>query len=239
VENTQNSVQKEDKKGFSGLQVLAIVTGAMLLTACLTLFAAWAWLFPRPFEPVALTGAEKQQLETKLDQFASAGITAGNKAESKKVEQEPEKEFTEDGRLAPRKYSEDGASRDVLFTEREVNALIATNTDLADKLAIDLDDNLISARMRIPVDPDFPFFGGKTLRIRAGVETSFRVSRPVVILKGVSVMGVPLPNAWLGGIKNIDLVKEFSADEGFWKAFSEGVESISVQNGSLKVTLKE
>ena len=52
-------------------------------------------------------------------------------------------------------------------------------------------------------------------------------------------MGVPLPNAWLGGIKNIDLVEEFSTEEGFWKAFADGVESIGVQEGTLKVTLKE
>ena len=29
--------------------------------------------------------------------------------------------------------------------------------------------------------------------------------RPVMVLKGVSVWGVPLPNAWLGNLKNIDL----------------------------------
>ena len=52
-------------------------------------------------------------------------------------------------------------------------------------------------------------------------------------------MGVPLPNAWLGGMKNIDLVSEFSGAEGGWKAFSDGVESISVAEGSIQVQLKE
>ncbi len=141
--------------------------------------------------------------------------------------------------MSPQKYSEEGTGRDVLFTEREVNALIATNTDLADKLAVELADNLISARMRVSVDPDFPFFGGKTLRVRAGVEMAYREGSRVVIVPGVSLMGVPLPNAWLGGIKNIDLVKEFSSDEGFWKAFGDGVESIAVEEGRFKVTLKE
>ena len=239
MENTQNSVQKERKKGFTGLQVFAIILGTIILTAGITLFAAWIYLFPKPFEPVVLTTVEKQQLEAKLDQFASAGITTGQKSEPGKTKSKPEEEFTEDGRLKPQKYSEEGASRDVLFTEREVNALVATNTDLADKLAIDLSDNLVSARMRVPVDPDFPFFGGKTLRLRAGVEIAYRDGRPVVKIKGVSLMGVPLPNAWIGGIKNIDLVEEFSAEEGFWKAFAAGVQSISVQDGTLKVTLRE
>ena len=52
-------------------------------------------------------------------------------------------------------------------------------------------------------------------------------------------MGVPIPNAWLGGIKNIDLVKEFGADKGFWKTFSDGVENIKIEEGRLKIKLKE
>lgn len=52
-------------------------------------------------------------------------------------------------------------------------------------------------------------------------------------------MGVPVPNAWLGGMKNIDLVKRFEAEKGFWKAFSDGVENIKVEEGLLKVKLKK
>ena len=52
-------------------------------------------------------------------------------------------------------------------------------------------------------------------------------------------MGVPMPNAWLGGIKNIDLVKEFGGDKGFWKTFADGVDSISVVDGFLDIRLKE
>ena len=59
------------------------------------------------------------------------------------------------------------------------------------------------------------------------------------MLKGVSVMGVPIPNAWLGGIKNVDLITEFGTDPGFWQAFSEGVEDIRVEDGRIKVKLKE
>ena len=117
--------------------------------------------------------------------------------------------------------------------------MIATNTDLADKFAVDLADNLVSARLLIPVDPDFPVLGGKTLRARAGVEVAYREGRPVVRIRGVSLMGVPMPNAWLGGLKNIDLVQEFGAEKGFWKAFADGVESISVREGRIHIVMKE
>ena len=110
---------------------------------------------------------------------------------------------------------------------------------LAHKLAIDLSDELVSAKLLIPLEPDFPMLGGKTLRVNAGVEMAYRESRPIVILKGVSVMGVPIPNAWLGNLKNVDLVNEFGADRGFWKSFSEGVDNIRVEEGQMKIKLKE
>jgi hypothetical protein len=68
---------------------------------------------------------------------------------------------------------------------------------------------------------------------------AYQDSKPIVILKGVSIMGVPLPNAWLGGLKNIDMVNEFGTSEGFWKAFADGVENIHVENDGLKIVLKE
>lgn len=52
-------------------------------------------------------------------------------------------------------------------------------------------------------------------------------------------MGVPVPNAWLGGIKNIDLVEKFGTEKGFWKTFADGVEDIKVEEGLLKIKLKE
>ncbi len=93
--------------------------------------------------------------------------------------------------------------------------------------------------MLISLDPDFPILGGKTIKLTAGLVLSWQDDRPIVILKGVSVMGVPIPNAWLGGIKNVDLVKEFGQDEGFWKVFSEGVKAIQVVEGELLIELKE
>lgn len=238
VNNNQMVEQKESKKGFSGLQVLGIVSLVMVVTVVITLLAARAYLFPRPFEPVVLTSVEQQQLDAKLDlldSFSSSSPQLQSQAERR----EPESDYAADGRLRPQAYSEEGASREVNFTEREVNAIIATNTDLADKLAIDLADNLVSARMLVPMDPDFPMLGGKILRLKAGVELGYKDGRPVVKLRGVSLMGVPLPNAWLGGMKNIDLVGEFSTGKGAWKAFSDGVESISVVEGRIQVRLKE
>ncbi|MFZ5798951.1 MAG: arginine N-succinyltransferase [Thermodesulfobacteriota bacterium] len=236
MDNTQNSGAKESKKGFSGAQVAGIVAAAVVFTALATLVAAWLFLHPRPFKPVVLTPAEQERLAEKLEQVEAVTGVAPPAITADSSEQA---EHTPDGRLRPEAYSEEGADRKVSFTEREVNALIATNTDLADKVALDLARNLVSLKMLVPLEPDFPFFGGKTLRVRAGVEIAYRDGKPIVKLKGVSLMGVPLPNAWLGGIKNIDLVQEFSGEKGFWKAFADGVESIDVDDGTINIVMRE
>lgn len=63
--------------------------------------------------------------------------------------------------------------------------------------------------------------------------------KPIAILKGVSVWGVPLPNAWLGNMKNTNLIEEFGQAGGFWQAINDGVESIEVKEGTLRIKLKE
>lgn len=209
------------------MQTLGVVALAMLITAVGTIFAIKIFLFPPPFDPVTLSPKEEQQLSTKLSIFEGFGENTENNNTT-----------PTDTPLTPEQYSEDDASRKVDFTEREINSMVAKNTDLADKLAIDLAQDMISIKLLIPLDPDFPMLGGKTFKVKAGAELAYRDGRPVVKLKGVSLMGVPMPNSWLGGLKNIDLIKEYGADEGFWKSFSDGVEAIGVKEGALQVQLK-
>jgi hypothetical protein len=217
------------RQGFSVFQVFAMVVGSMCIAIFATAFAIKLLLFPGPFKPVVLSEKEEQQLSSKLDAFEGFGNQSPRQQE----------EFSSNGTLKPEKYSEEGTSREINFTEREINAMLAKNTDLADQLAIDLSENMISLKLLIPLDPDFPVLGGQTLKVKAGAELAYRKGRPVIKLKGVSLMGVPMPNAWLGGLKNVDLIQEFGNDDGFWQAFGDGVESISVVEGFLKIQLKE
>lgn len=218
------------------MQVLGIVLLTIVLTVGVTYWALNSFLFAREFKAVELNVREEQVLDQKLEALGFDLDVGDGEPQRGGVSRS---EFDETGRLRPEKYTEVGASRDVSFTERELNALLASNTELASRMAIDLSADLMSAKLLIPIDPEFPVLGGKTLRVNAGVELAYKTGRPVVILKGVSLWGVPLPNAWLGNLKNIDLVAEFGADQGFWKAFAEGVDNIQVEDGQLKVKLKE
>jgi len=224
--------QNKPSSGLSGLQVVGLVVAAMLLTGAVTLLIVKAWLFPQPFAPVVLSPAESQQLERKLAWFEQGqGRSAPHRQAGGNNPAAEE--------LRPEAYSEVGASREIRLTEREVNGMIAANTDLAARMAVDFANDLVSVKILIPMDPDFPLFGGKILKVRAGAELAFRQGRPVVILRGISVMGVPLPNAWLGGLKNIDLVELFGTDPGFWQSFAQGVAAIEVRDSTLLIVLKE
>jgi hypothetical protein len=91
----------------------------------------------------------------------------------------------------------------------------------------------------VPIDEEIPVLGGKTLRLNLGVVLKYENERPVVALKGVSLGGIPLPNAWLGNLKNKNLVKEFGTEAGFWKLFSDGVADLKVKRGRILIKLKE
>ena len=220
--------------GISGPKVVLIVFVTILVTLGGSYWFLKTYVFARQFKPVELSAREERVLDSKLRVlgYQPGPGAAGRHAPSTD-------EFDEHGVLKPERYSEAGAKREVSFSERELNALLAKNTDLARKLAIDLSDDLVSAKLLVPMDPDFPVLGGKTLRFNAGLGLAYVNGRPRVVLKGVSIMGVPVPNAWLGGLKNVDLVTQFGASPGFWKSFSEGVRDIRVEDGRLTIRLKE
>lgn len=216
-------------RGFSGLQVAGIALICVLASALLSVWAVRVYLYPADFEPVELSAREQSALDAKLAQLKSMGGF------------EPPAARREDDEswLRPEPYAEEAADREISFSERELNSLIAQNTDLATRVAIDLSDDLASARLLIPVDPDFPLLGGKTIRVNAGVGLAYTGKRPIVLLKGISVMGVPIPNAWLGNLKNVDLIEQYGSDTGFWRAFAAGIAHLSVTEGRLKIQLRE
>ena len=227
---TQN-LPKQQPSNRSWLKILGIVVVACFVSTLVALAAVYFYLFPGSFSPVTLSDKEEQLLEQKLERLdtmqRSTALHKG-RLQSK-----------QSGDLQPERYSESGANREVILTERELNALLAKNTDLASKLAIDLSQDLASAKLLIPLDEEFPVLGGKTLKVTGGLELAYKNNKPVVVLRGVSLWGVPIPNAWLGNMKNVDLVQEFGDEKGFWGAFADGVDEVEVSEGQLRVRLKE
>ena len=218
--NTDNSDSTRSTSSIGWLKITGIVVLATSIATAVAIWLVSSYLFQKELTPVTLSQKEEQRLNTKLDRLDS---------------------YRSSGRdtLTPERYSEENANRELVLSEKELNALLAKNTDLARKLAIDLSDDLASAKLLIPLEDDFPVLGGKTLRVNAGLELAYANGRPVVILKGVSIWGTPIPNSWLGNLKNVDLVREFGGQDGFWKSFAEGIDEIKVEEGSLRIRLKE
>ena len=209
------------RQQHNGWRTFGIIVITMAVTLAIGYWAVTSWLFPTVFKPVVLNQDQQQTLDRKIKLLGGSSQSG------------------EKGAIEPEAYSEVGASREVEFSERELNALLAKNTELANKLAIDLSSNLVSAKLLIDVDPDFPILGGKTIKVTGGMELRLVNSKPSAVLKGISVWGVPLPNAWIGNIKNVDLVQEFGEAGGFWQALNDGVEKIEVRDGRLLIQLKE
>lgn len=209
------------KPAGNGWRTFGIVVITVLVTVAIGYWLVSVYLFPTAFTPVKLNTQEQQRLEAKLDRLKGSG------------------QATQAKPLTPEKYVEDPSKREIFLTEKELNALLAKNTDLASRLAIDLSDNLASAKLLVDVDPDFPILGGNTIKVTAGLEIKLTNGQPSAVLKGVSVWGVPLPNAWLGNMKNKDMIQEFGQAGGFWQAIRDGVEEIVVQDGKLSIKLKE
>ena len=228
-----------DNKHYSGRQVFLYVLLAIVLTGLLTWFLAYRFLFPPAFRPTELSAREQQVLDEKLERLEGFAATFADDTTSPTSTNANASSTSSVDPLQPESYTENAANRRLNFSERELNALIASSPDMAQQLAIALDDNLASAKLLVPLPPDFPLFGGKTLRVNAGLELAFANGQPVVALQGVSGWGVPLPNAWLGGLKQVDLVQQFGRGEGFWNTFAEGVESIAVTEGELRIMRKE
>lgn len=219
----------EPPKKANGWKTFGI-TVIVLVAIALCFWLAKAYFFPNEFKPVSLSTKETSELNRKLDQLNMPRL---NNSESSYGAS------STGSNLEPEPYSETGASREVAFSEREINAMIAHNTDLGDKLVIDLSDNLASVKLLLPLDPNMPVVGGKTLHISAGVELAYENGRPIVRLKGISAWGVPLPNAWLNDMKNVDLVHQFGDSSGFWQSFADGIEFMRVSDGKLVVKLNE
>jgi hypothetical protein len=228
--DNKNLEQIPENSPQSWLKLFLIITAATTLAFLLGLWLANSLLFHGKFTPTALNTTEQRNLDNKLSSL---------KKFRDKISPDPDPGKPSTNTLQSMPYNENGASRDIFFTERELNGLLGRNPDLANRFVINLSDNLASGLLLIPFADEFPLVGGKKLQVTAGLAIAYNNGRPEIRLKGVSIWGVPIPNAWLGNMKNVDLVQEFGNKDGFWSTFAEGVAEIKIKEGRLHLRLKE
>lgn len=181
---------------------------AVVLLVVLVASAAGAYFwYNRPINPVELSSEETQELEQKIGRIDA---TPG----------EPQYQ---------------PGSKEIVFTERELNGLLAENTDLGDKLKFTLGTDEVHARLVTDLDEDLPGIGGKKLKAKARFLVRTTEGKPSLVLDDLTVWGASLPNDWLGGMKGKDLLSEiFGSQVGLG-----GIEELRIERGQLVIKLAE
>jgi hypothetical protein len=230
--NTETTQVVVSRRKFSGKQVILFIGLAVLAT---TLGVVWwmnQYVYATMFQPTRLAESEQQVLNAKMAHLLQTADAASSSVS------QPSSSIT-DLTLEPVPYSEIDGNREIQLTEREVNALIATDSYMARHVAVDMADDLVSVQLVVPINHEMPIMGGKMLKLNFGLALSYTNGKPVVAMRGISLGGIPLPGAWWGDIKNTNLVEEFGGTGGFWDQFSKGVEDMKIQDGQLYVMLKK
>ena len=230
--NTETSQVVVSRRKFSGKQVILFVGLAVVAT---TLGVVWwmnQYVYATMFQPTRLGESEQQVLNAKMAHL----LQMADAASSSVPQPSPS---TLDASLEPVPYAETDGNREIQLTEREVNALLATDSYMARHVAVDMADDLVSVQLVVPINHEMPIVGGKMLKLNFGLELSYSNGKPVVVMRGISLGGIPLPSAWWGDIKNTNLVEEFGGSGGFWDQFSKGIKDMRIQDGQLYVMVKE
>jgi hypothetical protein len=211
-----------------------------LLTLMLIIVASvvvTVWWIQRPIKPVVLTPQEKAAVEQKLRAVEDAkappaipnrAVQSSNSADSAR---------TEPNQAQDRPYVP--GSKVLKLTEREVNGLLNQNTDLGKSVRLEFARDAINAYLAVPIPQDFPVGGGKMFRARG----RFRVSlgnggTPYAILEDVTVFGLSLPKAWLGGLKGENLLSDAMGERNGSPPLK-GVKSLRVEPGALVIEVED
>lgn len=217
------TIQKRSRFKTIALIVLAVV----LLVGGVS--AGWYWYYfhGSAFSPVVLSQQEQQVIDGKLE--LAGGDAIFNASDVLEPNDKPIELRVNDPRT-------------IIFTEREINAVLHHNTDLADKLYIDLKNDAIVARVVYPVQEDVAVVGGKTIRANITMQVFLDENRQLQIALGdVTVSGIPLPNAWLFDAKGKNLIDLDSGPDGtgILQRIADGIADFKVEKGQIRIRLNE
>jgi hypothetical protein len=226
------------------LALLLLILASVVITV---------WWIQRPIKPVVLSVPEKAVVDAKLQH-----LSGGNAPPPARANVSPNAPVTAP---APNRGLETvelpsgivpaaGANptQDRLYTpgakvfkltDREINGLLNANTDLGQSVRLEFAQDAVNAYLAVPIPKDFPIGGGRMFRARG----RFRVSlgnggAPYAILEDVTVFGLSLPKAWLGGLKGENLLGQ-AVGEHNGSPILQGIKSLRIEPGALVLEVKD
>lgn len=199
-----------------------LITLGVLALGCGIAAATTAWwvkhnIYASPIQPVSLTQNEQQTLDAKLHVLENTPSPTAPAASPGEEE------------------------RTLIITAKEINAYLA-GQNLGESVKIDLGRDSISATVLVPVPSDagLPLISGTTLRLSLALGARMNADKKVAIeLRDVRVGGVPLPNAWLGDLKGVNLTDENLQNDPALQRFLAGIQSLDITPEGLRVVLAE
>ena len=125
------------------------------------------------------------------------------------------------------------------LTEREVNGLLNENTGLGQSVRLEFDQDAINAYLAVPIPKDFPIGGGRMFRARGRFQISLgNGGKPYAVIQDVTVFGLSLPKAWLGGLKGENLLSDAMGQRNGGPVLR-GVKDLRVEPGALVLEVQE
>lgn len=207
--------------------------GRLLLTLLATFLAgaliagggAYWWfkrhLDARALEPVRLAEAEERAFEAKLQTLAAAGesvATPGAQSGSATADE-----------------------RTVQISGREINAFLAER-GLGENIRVELARDLLHVAMIVPIPADsgLPLLAGANLRLRFSLDAACDPQAGArFAIRDVRLGGVPLPDAWLGGIKGLNWVDQNLNQDPGVQRFLSGIQDLEVRPEGIRLRLRE
>jgi hypothetical protein len=222
------------------LALVLVIAGTVAITY---------WWIQRPIKPVVLSASEKATVDEKLQHLsggnAAAQVSATTSASAptpnrraKAGASPPAAAVIAEANPGPGRPYVPG-SKVFKLTDREINGLLNANTELGQAVRLEFAQDAVNAYVAVRIPADFPIGGGKMFRARG----SFRVSlgnggAPYAVLEDVTVFGLSLPKAWLGGLKGQNLIGQ-AVGEGKGSPVLRGIKTLRVEPGALVLEVED
>jgi len=231
--------------GCGGLLALLLL---LVATVAITI-----WWMQRPIKPVVLTPKEQTVVDQKLRVVESAKTTTPNSTPElaelpAPINAPPVFTNSKTGGDRPTAASAPAPApertyvpgdKKITLTEREVNGLLNKNTDLGKSLRLEFAQDAINAYLVVPIPQDFPIAGGKMFRARGRFRLSLgNGGTPYAVLEDVTIFGVSLPKAWLGGLKGENLLGDAVGQQKGGPVLR-GIRSLRIEPGALVLELQD
>lgn len=197
-----------------------IIFAALLLGAGLSAAASLWWVrhnfYASAMRPVSLSAGEQNALDAKLE---TLGGTAPAVVEAVAGSDE----------------------RTLWISAKEINAFLAKQ-GLGESFRVSLAKDSLDVTMiaPIPADSGVPLLAGTTLRVKMSMILALDdAGEGRCVIQDVRVGGVPLPNAWLGDLKGINLVEKTVDQDPVMRRFWEGVREAQILPEGVRIVLNE